>query len=48
MSEMSSELREERVKVKFNVDEFTNWYYGGAENLERKRSLGDKVQVHEN
>ncbi|KAG5667344.1 hypothetical protein PVAND_015327 [Polypedilum vanderplanki] len=36
---MSKELQEERNKIKFNVEEFTNWFYGGPENVKRKNSL---------
>ncbi len=37
---MNQDLREERQKVTFNVEEFTNWYHGGVENVKDKRYLG--------
>jgi hypothetical protein len=40
MATISKELKEERDKVTFNVEEFTNWYYGGAKNVQRRREIG--------
>lgn len=37
---MNSELKEERDKVPFNVEELTNWLYGGTEKVKEKRFLG--------
>ncbi|XP_070507367.1 acyl-coenzyme A oxidase 1-like [Chironomus tepperi] len=36
---MNRELKEEREKVSFNVEELTNWLYGGADNVKEKRFL---------
>lgn len=38
---MNPDIREEREKVSFNIEEFTNWYHGGAEKVEEKRFLGN-------
>jgi hypothetical protein len=35
-------LQDERSKIPFNVEEFTNWYYGGADKVKEKRDLGKK------
>lgn len=40
VSKINKDLQDERDKVKFNVEEFTNWYYDGAEKVAEKRSLG--------
>lgn len=40
-SKVNRDLKEERDKVTFNVEEFTNWYYGGAEEVREKRFLGN-------
>ncbi len=37
---MNSDIQEERSKVTFNIDEFTNWYHGGYENVKKKRFIG--------
>jgi hypothetical protein len=37
---VNKDLQEERDKVKFNVAEFTNWFYGGAEKVKQKRKIG--------
>ncbi|CRL03339.1 CLUMA_CG016522, isoform F [Clunio marinus] len=34
---MNSDLIEERKKVAFNIEEFTNWYYGGAEKVTEQK-----------
>lgn len=39
-SKISKELKEERDKVKFNVEEFTNWFFGGAELVKEKKYIG--------
>lgn len=39
-TKVNQDLIEERSKVLFNVDEFTNWYYGGETNVKDKRYLG--------
>lgn len=41
-SKINPDLKEERDKVKFNIEEFTNWYYGGAAKVEEKRFFGKK------
>lgn len=44
-SKINKDLKEERDKVKFNVEEFTEWFYGGAEKVKEKRYMGrnDKI-----
>lgn len=37
---VNPDLKEERDKVEFDVEEFTNWYYKGAENVADRRFLG--------
>ena len=37
---VNKDLKEERDRVRFNVDEFTNWFYGGAEKVKEKRFMG--------
>lgn len=37
---VNPDLKEERDKIQFDVEEFTNWYYNGAENVAEKRFLG--------
>ncbi|CRK95525.1 CLUMA_CG008994, isoform A [Clunio marinus] len=39
LSKINKDIKEEREKVKFNIEEFTNWYYGGADKVEEKRFL---------
>lgn len=41
---INPDLQEERDKVSFDVDEFTNWYHGGKDKVEEKRFLG-KISV---
>ncbi|XP_037043884.1 probable peroxisomal acyl-coenzyme A oxidase 1 [Bradysia coprophila] len=36
---MNVDIQEERSKVSFNIDEFTNWYHGGFENVKKKRFI---------
>lgn len=37
---MNPDIKEEREKVSFNIEEFTNWYHRGADKVEEKRFLG--------
>ena len=37
---VNKDLKEERDKVNFNVEEFTNWFYGGAEKVKEKKYIG--------
>lgn len=39
-SKMNPDIQEEREKVSFNLEEFTNWYHGGVAKVEEKRFLG--------
>lgn len=39
-TKLNQDLKEEREKIPFNVEEFTNWYYGGAANVKDKIYLG--------
>jgi hypothetical protein len=41
-SKINPDIKEERDKVSFDVEEFTNWYYGGAEKVKEKRFLGNR------
>lgn len=45
-SKVNPDLLEERNKVSFNVEEFTNWFYGGAEKVKEKRFLGKNCFVY--
>ncbi|KAL7046205.1 hypothetical protein ACKWTF_002509 [Chironomus riparius] len=38
-TKVNPDLSDERKKVEFDVEEFTNWYYKGAENVAEKRFL---------
>lgn len=40
VSKVNKDLQEERDKVIFNVEEFTNWYHGGADKVKEKRFFG--------
>ncbi|XP_070507364.1 acyl-coenzyme A oxidase 1-like [Chironomus tepperi] len=39
ISNVNKDLKEERDKVNFNVEEFTNWFYGGADKVKEKRYI---------
>jgi acyl-CoA oxidase len=45
LSKINTDLQEERNKVQFNIEEFTNWFYSGKENVEKKRFLGEKFEI---
>lgn len=38
---VNKDLKDERDKIRFNVDEFTNWFYGGEEKVKDKRYIGE-------
>jgi hypothetical protein len=40
-SKINKDIQEEREKVTFNIEEFTNWYHRGPEKVEEKRFLGE-------
>lgn len=40
VTKVNPDLNEERKKVEFDVEEFTNWYYKSADNVAEKRFLG--------
>ncbi len=42
---INEDLKEERDKVSFKIEEFTKWYHGGARQLEEKRFLGNKILI---
>lgn len=44
LNQMNKELKEERDNVPFNIEEFTNWFYGGADKVKEKRFLGINTQ----
>lgn len=37
---VNKDLKDERDKLKFNVEEFTNWFYWGVQKVEEKRFIG--------
>lgn len=37
---MNSDLQKERDNASFDVEELTNWYYGGAEQVIEKKFIG--------
>lgn len=37
---MNKDLKDERDKVPFDIEELTNWFYGDAEKVKEKRFLG--------
>lgn len=37
---INPDLEDERNKIDFEIEEFTNWYYKGADKVEEKRFLG--------
>lgn len=39
-SKINSDLQAERNSASFDVQEFTNWYYGGAEKVAEKKFFG--------
>lgn len=39
---INKDLKEERDKVTFSIEEFAKWYHGGAKQLHEKRFLGNK------
>lgn len=41
ISKMNQDIKEERDKVSFDLEEFTNWYYKGADKVAEKRFLGE-------
>lgn len=42
---INPDIQEERKKVSFNIEEFTNWYHGGAEKVAEKRFLGNYLMA---
>lgn len=46
LSKMNPDIEEERNKVSFKIEEFTNWYHKGAEKVEEKRFLGNSRTCH--
>jgi hypothetical protein len=38
--EVNKDLKDERDRVRFNVDEFSNWFHGSAEKVLEKRKIG--------
>lgn len=47
-SKINPDLEEERKKVAFKVEEFTNWYHGGADKVADKRFLGERREIISN
>lgn len=45
VSKMNPDIKAERDKVGFNVDEFTNWFHGGAEKVKEKRFFGKASEL---
>lgn len=42
----NADLLKERSKVKFDVEEFTNFFYGGADKVAKKRFLGKLLSIY--
>lgn len=42
---MNPDIKEERCKVSFSVEEFADWFHGGRESLEEKRFLGEVLKL---
>lgn len=40
VAKINPDLQEERDKIPFDIEEFTKWYFGGADKVEEKRFLG--------
>lgn len=40
VSKINSDLQDERNSASFDVEEFTNWYYGGPEKVAEKKFFG--------
>lgn len=38
---MNPDLQEERENVTFDIEELTNWFYGGHDKVQRKRFFGN-------
>lgn len=38
---MNKDLKEERDRIPFDIEELTNWYYGGADKVKRRRFFGN-------
>lgn len=45
-SKLNIDIQDERERVAFDVEEFTNWYYGGKEKVEEKRFLGKSKHIY--
>lgn len=39
-SKINPDIQVERDNVNFNIEEFTNWFHGGADKVEEKRFMG--------
>lgn len=45
---MNPDIKEERDKVSFHVEEFTNLFFGGVDKVNEKRFLGKlKLKIHD-
>lgn len=44
-SKINPDIKEERDKIQFNIEEFTNWFHGGKEKVEEKQFLGKKFKT---
>lgn len=44
LSKMNKDIQDEREKVSFQIEEFTNWFHRGAEKVAEKRFLGNYVK----
>lgn len=45
VSKMNPDIKAERDKVGFKVEEFTNWFHGGAEKVKEKRFFGNANEI---
>lgn len=43
---VNKDLKEEREKVTFEIEEFAKWYHGGVQQLNEKRFLGNGFRMN--
>lgn len=43
---MNPDIKAERDKVGFKVEEFTNWFHGGPEKVKEKRFFGNSSELY--
>lgn len=40
-SKINPDIQEERENISFKIEDFTNWFHGGADKVKEKRFLGE-------